>query len=128
MRNAKSGRSKMGGHNKNLKLKGENIMNELYYKLLKNLNYIVDVHGGGDRFNLSLINKDRNPKLYISIWATPSNEKNIIGKVTIAQKLFVEGKYMPELTELFKIGFKENDNFTAIMRKIKKIVKEKIGQ
>lgn len=105
-------------------------MNELYYKLLKNLNYIVDVHGGGDRFSLSLINENRNPKLYISIWATPSmvNEKGIIGQVTIDQKLFVEGKYMPELTELSNIKFKENDNFTAITRKIKKIVKEKIGQ
>lgn len=105
-------------------------MNELYYKLLKNLNYIVDVHGGGDRFYISLINEDSNPKLYISICIIPSrvNEKGIIGQVTIAQKLFVEGKYMPELTELSKIQFKENDNFTAIMRKIKKIVKEKIGQ
>ena len=105
-------------------------MNELYYKLLKNLNYIVDVHGRSDRFSLDLINENRNPKLYISIWATPLriNEKGIIGQVTIDQKLFVEGKYMPELTELSKIKFKEDDNFTAIMRRIKKIIKEKIGQ
>lgn len=105
-------------------------MNELYYKLLRNLNYIVDVHGGGDRFHFSLINENKNPRLYLNIYTTPrrANEKGIIGEVTINQKLFVEGKYMPELTKLAAIEFKENDNFTAIVRKIKKIARKIIGQ